>query len=593
MGEARRQVRLPESFVLEDIPAPNPVVLQRRNRGRSLPTTAPSSRATSVAPVAEALLQVPLFSAQQLSDLEVDVASVFEMAATLCKPQGQGPTAIAAMVDKGGYEDEEASSDMDVYAAISRVKTMPRRPAIERSSITPGVVMVDNRNGVVQLVGPLGQVFTPTRILLDSGAQPLMFGRAAIEGLGLTKETLELCPFTINTSTGGSEKAYGLTAQPLVVRFKPDDVMDSSAIKVQAVVTKAESYDVLVGATILYPMGFQMDYWSETTSYRPGWQAGDGRTATLPTKFIRGEPGLHGVFAMTGSGDYSSEDEGCQPLTVPTNPAIDNRHRAKVNRAARVWADGATLHRQAADTIHKVWTDQEWVSRYKPAEFIPLNSPVLTTPIPWQPPNAGICLVELFGGIATGLAAILQTGIKVRQYVYVDIDPVARQVARAHIRTLRQQYPTLLPREATRRCFTALSDDIRLIDDVQLRLLGHVDLVIAGWPCQGMSMAGKQNGLYDRRTALFGELIRILRTLQLLQTSGPGYLVENVPVKDASSTRNLAGLKRIETILGPSVSIDAAQIGSRAHRYRQWWTNIIPTEVLQAAYKHTRRPPNF
>ena len=155
--------------------------------------------------------------------------------------------------------------------------------------------------------------------------------------------------------------------------------------------------------------------------------------------------------------------------------------------------------------------------------------------------------------------AILQTDIKVWQYVYVDIDPVARQVARAHIQTLHQQYPTLLPREATRRCFTALFDDIRLIDNVQLRLLGRVDLVIAGWPCQGMSMAGKQYGLHDRRTALFGELIRILWTLQLLQTSG--YLVENLPVVDASSTCNLAGLKRIETILGPSVSIDAAQIG--------------------------------
>ena len=291
MGEARRQVRLPESFMLEDTPPPDPVVLQRRNRGRPLPavpTEVPTSTTTTVAPVVEALLQVPLFSVQQLTSLEIDVTPIFEMVATLCKPQGQGPTVVAAMVDEGDYEEEE-SSDMDVYAAISRVKTMPRRPAIERSSITPGVVMVDNNKAVVQLIGPTGQVFTPTRVLLDSGAQPLMLGRTAIVGLGLTPETLQLCPFTINTSTGGSEKAYGLTAQPLVVKFKPDDVMDSSAIKLQAVVTQAESYDVLVGATILYPMGFLMYFWSETTSYRPGWQAGDGRTAILPTKFIRGE----------------------------------------------------------------------------------------------------------------------------------------------------------------------------------------------------------------------------------------------------------------------------------------------------------------
>lgn len=91
MGEARRQVRLPESFVLEDISASNPVLLQRRSRGRSLPTVptvVPTSIATGVAPMAEALLQVPLFSAQQLTSLEIDVVSIFEMAATLYKPQG-------------------------------------------------------------------------------------------------------------------------------------------------------------------------------------------------------------------------------------------------------------------------------------------------------------------------------------------------------------------------------------------------------------------------------------------------------------------------------------------------------------------------
>ena len=193
-----------------------------------------------------------------------------------------------------------------------------------------------------------------------------MLGQTTIKGLGLTNGTLELCPFTINKSTGVSYKAYGLTAQPLVVKFKPDDVMYSSAIKVQAVETKTEFYDVLVDATILYPMGFLMEFWSETTSYRPGWQPRDGKTTTLPTKFICGEPGFHDVFAMAGLEDWSSEDVVCQPLIVSTNLAIDNHHRAKVNRATRVWTDGTALHRQAADVIHTVWTDKEWVSWYKP-----------------------------------------------------------------------------------------------------------------------------------------------------------------------------------------------------------------------------------
>jgi hypothetical protein len=54
--------------------------------------------------------------------------------------------------------------------------------------------VVDNSQGIFQLVGPKGKVFVPRRVLLDSGAQPLMLGTSAIEELGLTKDTLEKCP---------------------------------------------------------------------------------------------------------------------------------------------------------------------------------------------------------------------------------------------------------------------------------------------------------------------------------------------------------------------------------------------------------------
>jgi hypothetical protein len=45
--------------------------------------------------------------------------------------------------------------------------------------------------------------------------------------------------------------------------------------------------------------------------------------------------------------------------------------------------------------------------------------------IHWKPPDDGIVLLELFGGIGTSLAAVLQAGIKVQCYVYVDIDDAA------------------------------------------------------------------------------------------------------------------------------------------------------------------------
>jgi len=38
--------------------------------------------------------------------------------------------------------------------------------------------MLDNRSGIFRLVSPTGQVYRPDRVLLDSGAQPLMLGKA-------------------------------------------------------------------------------------------------------------------------------------------------------------------------------------------------------------------------------------------------------------------------------------------------------------------------------------------------------------------------------------------------------------------------------
>jgi hypothetical protein len=47
--------------------------------------------------------------------------------------------------------------------------------------------MLDNRSGIFRLVSPTNHVYGPDRILLDSGAQPLMLGKAACIGLGYSK----------------------------------------------------------------------------------------------------------------------------------------------------------------------------------------------------------------------------------------------------------------------------------------------------------------------------------------------------------------------------------------------------------------------
>jgi hypothetical protein len=70
--------------------------------------------------------------------------------------------------------------------------------------------------------------------------------------------------------------------------MKSNHATDNSRLGMIVVVTTVESYDVLVGGVVLYPMGFQMDYWTETTAYRPGWQFGDGRMSQVLVRFISG-----------------------------------------------------------------------------------------------------------------------------------------------------------------------------------------------------------------------------------------------------------------------------------------------------------------
>jgi hypothetical protein len=127
----------------------------------------------------------------------------------------------------------------------------------------------------------------PQRVLLDSRAQPLMLGASAIEGLGLTTGALEKCLWTIRTSMEGMEHATGITRAELSLKLYQDDVEVVVFMKVKAIVIEAKSYDVLVGATVLYPMGFTLDFWEETASYKPRWQVSDGRKAQLPARFVR------------------------------------------------------------------------------------------------------------------------------------------------------------------------------------------------------------------------------------------------------------------------------------------------------------------
>ena len=92
---------------------------------------------------------------------------------------------------------------------------------------------------------------------------------------------------------------------------------------------------------------------------------------------------------------------------------------------------------------------------------------------------------------------MLEAGLSIHRYVYVDNHNTVHRAARHHIAQLRARYPGQLLASAIQGCMSQLPSDIALIGEEDLRRLERVDLVMAGWPCQGHSRAGMGHGLQD------------------------------------------------------------------------------------------------
>jgi hypothetical protein len=77
------------------------------------------------------------------------------------------------------------SMDSPWQVAAAKMNALPTRPTINHERLTPGVCMFDYRSGIFWLVSPTGEVYRPDWVFLDSGAQPLMLGKATCIGLGI------------------------------------------------------------------------------------------------------------------------------------------------------------------------------------------------------------------------------------------------------------------------------------------------------------------------------------------------------------------------------------------------------------------------
>jgi site-specific DNA-cytosine methylase len=193
---------------------------------------------------------------------------------------------------------------------------------------------------------------------------------------------------------------------------------------------------------------------------------------------------------------------------------------------------------------------------------------------------------------------VLRNGFAVRQYYYSDTDLTAQTVAIHRIISLQEQYPHLLPQQALLGCFSAMPADITAItaQHVYAAFQQHPSaqwLVVSGWPCQDFSLAGPSRGLSAARSQLLTELVRLIGVLQqLLPDRPPAYLLENVTLQHhRDSSISQQDFMQITHTIGQPIVLDAAQVGSFAHRLRNFWTNLCFPEQLQAAIQFIQRQP--
>lgn len=147
-------------------------------------------------------------------------------------------------------------------------------------------------------------------------------------------------------------------------------------------------------------------------------------------------------------------------------------------------------------------------------------------------------VLSLFNGKGGAIAALKQANIRVNKFYASEIDKYASAVNDYH-------HP----------------ETINLGDVTKVNFMGlpPIDLLIAGFPCQAFSMAGKQLNFDDPRGKLFFEVVRLIQELK------PKYfLLENVKMKKdiLAEINRLVG---IEPIL-----INSAKLSAQ-NRERNYW----------------------
>ena len=150
-------------------------------------------------------------------------------------------------------------------------------------------------------------------------------------------------------------------------------------------------------------------------------------------------------------------------------------------------------------------------------------------------------VLSLFGGIETGLVVLKELGVKIDNYYSSEIDKYASSIARFN-------HPEIIE-----------LGDISNYKDWDLP---KIDLILAGPPCQGFSVAGRGLNWADPRSQLFFTAIEILWKYK------PKYfLFENVASMKKEIRSEIDELMEVDHMM-----INSALVSAQ-NRKRNYWFN--------------------
>ena len=156
-------------------------------------------------------------------------------------------------------------------------------------------------------------------------------------------------------------------------------------------------------------------------------------------------------------------------------------------------------------------------------------------------------VLSLFDGMSCGQIALRELGVPIERYYASEIDKHA-------IKQTQLNFPE-----------TIQLGDVEKWREWDIEW-SEIDLLLAGSPCQGFSLAGKMLGHDDPRSRLYWVFLDILHHVQKINPNVK-YLLENVRMRPADEVR-------INESLGIRPVVINSSLVSAQNRVRLYWSNI-------------------